>query len=187
MWMKLSPRALQTRAMPCAALIVAVLLLASCGGGEVERPGAGPGSPASAKPRHVALPRGVTANLPVGWRLFRKPITGVTYPAQVLAAASYPARLGKRPPSCVPGHVLKQRPPRRCARRGDRVHAPTQPPTAPAPKTVSPAEAQLRHLRVHGVGLQPFLPRQSPPPSGLRHARPRSRRSEDPSAGNCVA
>lgn len=42
--------------------------------------------------------------------MIEKPITAVTYPRQVLAAASYPVRLEEGPPSCTPQTALDQMP-----------------------------------------------------------------------------
>jgi hypothetical protein len=57
----------------------------------------------------MTLPHGVTASLPTGWHLVRKPINDVTYPVQVLAAASFPLDLGQTRPGCR--RVLDQEPP----------------------------------------------------------------------------
>jgi hypothetical protein len=57
----------------------------------------------------VALPHGVTVNVPAGWKLVRKPINQVIYPVQVLAAASFPVDVGETTPGCR--RVLDQKPP----------------------------------------------------------------------------
>lgn len=83
--------------------------LGGCDGDEsVGAPGAQP-KPAGERSRTVSLPRGVSAHLPAGWELLRKPINGVIYPAQVFAAASYPVKLGDTAPGC--GRVSDQSPP----------------------------------------------------------------------------
>jgi hypothetical protein len=56
---------------------------------------------------------GIEATIPPGWHAIRKPITAVIWPRQVLAAASYPVRLGNGPPDggCTPQAALAQMPP----------------------------------------------------------------------------
>lgn len=49
--------------------------------------------------------------LPDGWRQIQRPITGIIYPRQVLAAATYPIGFGHRPGSCWPRAALRQMPP----------------------------------------------------------------------------
>ena len=53
---------------------------------------------------------GIEASIPAAWQVIEKPITAVTYPRQVLAAASYPVRLEPGPPSCTPHAALDQMP-----------------------------------------------------------------------------
>lgn len=48
--------------------------------------------------------------LPGGWHEVPRPITGVLYPRQVFAAATYPLVLHRRPRSCVPAAALHQMP-----------------------------------------------------------------------------
>lgn len=95
------------------ALITSVIALAlgACNGAEDKPATTGAGASGSAKARPVSLSRGVSAELPAGWQLLRKPITGVIQPVQALAAASYPVDLGKPPPGCHPGRLLDQKPP----------------------------------------------------------------------------
>jgi hypothetical protein len=52
----------------------------------------------------------VEARIPADWRAIRRPIDGVIYPPQVLAAASYPVRVPHHPIDCHPGRVLAQMP-----------------------------------------------------------------------------
>jgi hypothetical protein len=52
----------------------------------------------------------VGARIPGSWQIISRPITGVTYPPQVLAAASYPARAPRSPNGCTPTKVLSQMP-----------------------------------------------------------------------------
>ena len=49
--------------------------------------------------------------LPEGWHEIRRPITGIVYPVQVLAAATYPIRLHGRPRGCGPRAAVRQMPP----------------------------------------------------------------------------
>lgn len=107
-----------------AATVIALIFasLEACGGEEGrtasgERAVAGdpdatePAQLASAPPLSVTLPRGVSAGLPSGWQLLRKPINGVIEPVQVLAASSFPVRLDKPPyGGCRPARVLNQMP-----------------------------------------------------------------------------
>jgi hypothetical protein len=51
-----------------------------------------------------------TAAMPPGWHQLRRPIDGVLYPTQVLAAASFPAAVPRHPRGCHPGGVLGQMP-----------------------------------------------------------------------------
>ena len=53
----------------------------------------------------------VEATIPAGWRVLHRRITSVVYPRQVLAAASFRARVPARPGSCFPTKVLSQMPP----------------------------------------------------------------------------
>jgi len=48
--------------------------------------------------------------LPVGWREIGRPITGVLYPKQVFAAATYPIVFHHKPRSCFPKAALRQMP-----------------------------------------------------------------------------
>ena len=86
-------------------------LLIACDAAEDEPSTAGTATTASLTAHPVPLPRGVSADVPAGWQLLGQPITGVTYPVQVLAAASYPVTPGKPSPGCRPGRLLDQKPP----------------------------------------------------------------------------
>jgi hypothetical protein len=52
-----------------------------------------------------------TSGLPPGWHRIDRPLTGVTYPRQVLAAATYPVTLRRAPRGCTPTAALRQMPP----------------------------------------------------------------------------
>jgi hypothetical protein len=96
--------------MTAAAISIAVLGagIGACNGDQRET--AGQAHPRRAQPmRSVTLAHGVTASLPAGWQLVRKPINQVIYPVQVLAAASFPVELGETRPGCR--RVLEQAPP----------------------------------------------------------------------------
>lgn len=49
--------------------------------------------------------------LPPGWQAIDRPLTAVTYPIQVLAAATYPVVFRRPPGSCTPTAALEQMPP----------------------------------------------------------------------------
>jgi hypothetical protein len=49
-------------------------------------------------------------DLPPGWRQIERPISGVTYPRQVLAAATYPVTFARPPRGCRPAAALNQMP-----------------------------------------------------------------------------
>jgi hypothetical protein len=53
---------------------------------------------------------GVAASLPLGWHPIYRPINGVVYPPQVLAAATFHARVPHSPKGCHPSQVLRQMP-----------------------------------------------------------------------------
>lgn len=98
-----------TLRMTAAAISIAVLGMGigACNNDEQETTGQAhsPTQPT----RSMTLPHGVTASLPAGWDLVRKPINDVIYPVQVLAAASFPVDLGETRPGCR--RVLEQEPP----------------------------------------------------------------------------
>jgi hypothetical protein len=48
--------------------------------------------------------------LPAGWREIHRPISGVIYPKQVFAAATYPIVFHHKPRSCFPKAALRQMP-----------------------------------------------------------------------------
>jgi hypothetical protein len=52
----------------------------------------------------------VRAEVPPGWEAISRPITGVLYPPQVFAAASYDARPPRAPQGCTPTKMLRERP-----------------------------------------------------------------------------
>jgi len=80
--------------------IIAVLLFAS---GSAD----GRSDPGSAFRDHHAH---VATTIPPGWRAILRPIDGVTYPPQVLAAASFSVKVPYHPAGCHPGRVLAQMP-----------------------------------------------------------------------------
>jgi hypothetical protein len=53
---------------------------------------------------------GVRTRIPPGWEAISRPITGVLYPRQVFAAASYDARPPRAPKGCTPRKMLRERP-----------------------------------------------------------------------------
>jgi hypothetical protein len=59
-------------------------------------------------PRRGRSAEGV--GLPAGWHEVNRPITAVLYPVQVLAAATYPITIRRRPRSCWPTAALRQMP-----------------------------------------------------------------------------
>jgi hypothetical protein len=98
-----------TRRTTAAAISIAVagMGIGACSGDEPETAGQ---TPSRTQPmRSMTLPHGVTASLPAGWHLVRKPINNATYPVQVLAAASFPVDLGETTPGCR--RVREQEPP----------------------------------------------------------------------------
>jgi hypothetical protein len=88
-------------------IAVAGTAISACTSGERET---APRARSSARTEPtVTLPHGVTVSVPTGWHLVRKPINNVIYPDQVLAAASFPVRVGRTTPGCR--RVLEQEPP----------------------------------------------------------------------------
>lgn len=88
-------------------LVVAATALAGCGGasaGGQKQPGA------SSKPVGRIAEAHVEATIPGGWNVIHRPITGVLYPRQVLAAASFPVTFPHSPRGCRPSNVLSQMP-----------------------------------------------------------------------------
>jgi hypothetical protein len=77
------------------AALAAAVTIAACGEGNV------PSQPRSS---------GGSVVLPAGWREIGRPITGVIYPRQVFAAATYPIVFHRRPRSCFPKAALRQMP-----------------------------------------------------------------------------
>jgi hypothetical protein len=79
------------------------------------------GEPADAPTTYEDHRVGIEASVPAGWQVIEKPITAVSYPRQVLAAASYPVRLEEGPPSCTPQAALDQMPRDGCPAASVRV------------------------------------------------------------------
>jgi hypothetical protein len=77
------------------AALAAVVTIAACGEGNA------PSQPRSS---------GGSVALPVGWREIGRSITGVIYPRQVFAAATYPIVFHHKPGSCFPKTALRQMP-----------------------------------------------------------------------------
>jgi hypothetical protein len=75
------------------AALAAVVTIAACGEGN---------APSQSSGGSVALP--------AGWREIGRPITGVIYPKQVFAAATYPIAFHHKPRSCFPKAALRQMP-----------------------------------------------------------------------------
>lgn len=67
---------------------------------------------ASPPGRYINRAAGIESRLPFGWHAFARPITAVTYPRQVLAAASYPVAAPRSPRGCTPTSVLRAMPPK---------------------------------------------------------------------------
>jgi hypothetical protein len=67
---------------------------------------------ATARTRVVVPATGATVELPGGWQLLDRRISGIIDPVQVFAAASYPVDVGRHPPggTCRPGQVLADKP-----------------------------------------------------------------------------
>jgi len=60
----------------------------------------------------LATPATTVDPLPVGWHQVERPLTGIIYPVQVFAAATYPIVLQHRPGACgPPRRVLAEMPP----------------------------------------------------------------------------
>jgi hypothetical protein len=79
------------------ASLAVVLALAGRAGGDAGAP-------------KVAAAGTSEAPLPPGWHRIDRPLTGVTYPRQVLAVATYPVALGHPPRGCTPTAALRQMP-----------------------------------------------------------------------------
>ncbi|MGE5282176.1 MAG: hypothetical protein ACM3N0_07630 [Chloroflexota bacterium] len=77
------------------AVLVVVVTVTACGKGNTasQAGNSGPSIP-----------------LPAGWREIGRPITGVLYPKQVFAAATYPIVFHHKPRSCFPKAALRQMP-----------------------------------------------------------------------------
>lgn len=78
-----------------ALVLLTSLLLSACGSSTAEG---------------ASSQDGVAAQIPGGWKAIGKPITAVTYPQQVLAAASFPVHPPVSSKSCTPTRLLKQMP-----------------------------------------------------------------------------
>jgi hypothetical protein len=84
------------------AITVAVCLAAAVGaGGDRER---------AAAAISGSAPSAADSGLPPGWREIERPISGVIYPRQVLAAATYPIAFTRPPRGCWPHAALNQMP-----------------------------------------------------------------------------
>jgi hypothetical protein len=81
------------------ALVVLAIVFAV----SVLRTGDGDSAPLSAKAAG-------NVQLSAGWREITRPITGVIYPKQVLAAATYPISFHHGPQACTPRAALRQMP-----------------------------------------------------------------------------
>lgn len=90
----------RTLALAALAAVLLGLLLDSPAGG------------ASPPGRYINRAAGIESRLPFGWHAFARPITAVTYPKQVLAAASYPVAAPRSPRGCTPSSVLRKMPPK---------------------------------------------------------------------------
>lgn len=77
------------------AALVVVVTVAACGKGN---------TPSQAGSSGGSIP------LSTGWREIGRPITGVLYPKQVFAAATYPIVFHHKPRSCFPKAALRQMP-----------------------------------------------------------------------------
>lgn len=75
------------------AALAAVVTIAACGEGNAP-------SQSRSSVGSVALP--------AGWRVIGRPITGVIYPKQVFAAATYRIVFHRKPRSCFPKAALRQ-------------------------------------------------------------------------------
>ena len=86
-----------------ACLIVLIVVVVVLGPGSAD----GHGDRGSAYRNPTAQ---VAARIPAGWRALERPIDGILYPVQVLAAASFPVTVPHHPRGCHPGGVLGQMP-----------------------------------------------------------------------------
>ncbi len=77
------------------AALATVVTIAACGE-----------SNAPSQPRSS----GGSVSLSAGWREIGRPITGVLYPRQIFAAATYPIGFHHKPRSCFPRAALRQMP-----------------------------------------------------------------------------
>ena len=91
-------------------LICLAALFAATAAGCSDEAGTGTG-PITRTIRHEDHRAGLSAQVPPGWFVIDERISGVGYPRQVLAAASYPVKLSNAPSrGCHPGRVLSQMP-----------------------------------------------------------------------------
>jgi hypothetical protein len=93
-------RKVRSTALAVAAAVVYLGAVASLG---VDRDSAAAAVDGSA-------PSAAASGLPPGWRQIKRPISGVIYPRQVLAAATYPVTFSRRPQGYLPGAALSQMP-----------------------------------------------------------------------------
>jgi hypothetical protein len=87
-------------------LIVVIAVLLALGGASTD----GREDSAASSRRYRDSRDQVEATIPAGWRALRRPIDGIVYPPQVLAAASFPVAVPRAPKGCHPGKVLGQMP-----------------------------------------------------------------------------
>lgn len=102
---------LASRCLHLAAALGSVLIptvFAGCGGAAAG--GRQPEGSSSSATWYRNSKAKVAARIPGGWRVTGKPLTGVIFPTQVLAAASFPLVAPTNPRGCHPGSVLGQMP-----------------------------------------------------------------------------
>jgi hypothetical protein len=90
-------------ALALLATLAIVLAVAERAGGDAV-PAKATGSGRARRAHEERTP------LPPGWHRIDRPLTGVTYPRQVLAAATYPVELRRRQRGCTPTAALRRMP-----------------------------------------------------------------------------
>ncbi len=102
-------------ALALALLAAVAIVLAAAGRAGGAGPAAGAreaakaqGAPPAQAPPDAGGPE--APRLPLGWHAIGRPLTGVVYPRQVLAVATYRLALPHRPRGCTPGAALRQMP-----------------------------------------------------------------------------
>lgn len=95
-----------------AAIALALALLAALAIvlAAAERAGGDAGDARATGPGRARRVHEERTPLPLGWHRIDRPLTGVTYPRQVLAAATYAVALRHRPQGCTPTAALRQMP-----------------------------------------------------------------------------